>query len=74
MADDVVESEVRQWLREHHGDAYCARCIARNLQRESQLIQAAVDVLATRQIFSAGLCACGAMGLAYGGSAGGLRG
>jgi hypothetical protein len=40
--------------------------IARDLQGESDLIQAAMDVLATRQIFSAGPCRCGNVGLNYG--------
>jgi len=40
--------------------------IARDLQGESDLIQAAMDVLATRQIFSAGPCGCGKGGLSYG--------
>lgn len=66
MADAVVESQVRQWLRDHQGQAHCARCIARDLQREAQSIQAAMDVLATRQIFSAGPCRCGKGGLSYG--------
>lgn len=70
MADDVIESEVRQWLRDHQGHAHCARCIARDLHQEPQLIQDAMDVLATRQIFSAGPCACGRGGLSYGRSAG----
>ncbi len=66
VADDVIESEVRQWLRDHQGQPHCARCIGRDLQREPQLIQAAMDVLATRQIFSAGPCECGKGGLSYG--------
>jgi hypothetical protein len=66
LADDVIESEVRQWLRDHQGHAHCAACIARDLQREPQPIQAAMDVLAIRQIFSAGPCGCGRGGLCYG--------
>jgi hypothetical protein len=48
----------------------CAECIARDLQREAELIQAAMDVLATRPIFSVGPCGCGRGGLSYGRSAG----
>jgi len=70
VADDVIESEVRQWLRDHQGQAHCARCLAQDLQREPHLIQAAIDVLATRQIFSAGPCRCGKGGLSYGGAVG----
>jgi hypothetical protein len=73
VADEAIESEVRQWLRDHQGHAHCARGIARDLHQEPRLIQAAMDVLATRQIFSAGPCACGRGGLSYGWSVG-LRG
>jgi len=66
VTDEVIESEVRQWLRDHQGHAHCGRCIARDLHQEPQLIQAAMDVLATRQIFSAGPCGCGNGGLCYG--------
>jgi len=48
----VIESEVRQWLRDHQGHAHCAGCIARDLQQEPQSIQIAMDA---RQIFSAGV-------------------
>jgi len=37
VADDVFESEVRQWLRDHPGQPHCAGCIGRDLQREPQL-------------------------------------
>jgi len=67
MADDVLESSVRQWLRDHQGTAHCATCIAKALAYEHvHLVQAALDDLAPRQIFSAGPCACGAPGLRYG--------
>jgi hypothetical protein len=64
----VLESSVRQWLRDHQGSAHCAACIARALADEPvHLVRAALDDLAPRPIFSAGLCACGAPGLRYGG-------
>jgi hypothetical protein len=66
MADDALESTVRQWLRDHQGVAYCATCIAKDLGQDVHLVRAALDVLAPRQIFSAGPCACGATGLRYG--------
>ncbi len=66
MADDVVESEVRQWLRDHQGRAFCARCMVRELPADEPLIRAALEVLATRQVFSRGRCACGTVGLSYG--------
>jgi hypothetical protein len=66
MPDDAIESEVRQWLRDHQGHAHCDRCIAGDLQQEPELIRAAMDVLATSQVFSAGPCGCGKWGLSYG--------
>ena len=67
MADDVVESSVRQWLRDHQGSAHCATCIAKALAYEHvHLGRAALDALAPRPIFSEGPCACGATGLRYG--------
>jgi hypothetical protein len=74
VADDIIESRVREWLRDHQGSAYCARCVARDLHIDVALAQAAMDDLGTRQIFSRGPCACGRMGLAYGWSTGGMRG
>ena len=67
MADDVLESTVRQWLRDHQGSAHCATCIAKALAHEDvRLVRAVLDDLAPRQIFSAGPCACGTTGLRYG--------
>jgi len=67
MADDVLESTVRQWLRDHPGSAHCAACIAKDLAYEDpHLVRAALDDLAPRAIFSTGQCACGATGLRYG--------
>ena len=67
MADDVVESSVRQWLRDHQGSADCATCIAKALAYEHvHLVRAALDDLAPRPIFSEGPCACGVTGLRYG--------
>jgi hypothetical protein len=67
MADDVLESTVRQWLRDHQGQAYCARCIAKDLgEPDPEVVQTVMDTLAPRPIFSAGRCACGSPGLQYG--------
>jgi hypothetical protein len=74
MADDVIESTVRQWLRDHEGQAHCAGCIARDLQLPGAVVGVAMDDLAPRQVFSRGLCSCGATGLRYGWSLGGPRG
>jgi hypothetical protein len=32
MDDDITKSAVREWLRDHGGQAHCAGCIARDLQ------------------------------------------
>ena len=72
MADDVIESEVRQRLRDHQGRAFCARCVARELPADAPLIRAALEVLATWQICSRGPSACGTVGLSYGWSVGRL--
>jgi hypothetical protein len=66
MADDVTESAVRQWLRDHEGQAHCAACVARDLQLQVALVRAAMDALEPRQIFARGPCACGEAGLRYG--------
>ncbi len=72
MADDVIETEVRQWLRDHQGRAFCARCVARELPADAPLIRAALEVLATRRICFRGPCACETVGLSYGWSVGRL--
>jgi len=66
MADEMIESHVRQWLREHEGAAHCARCVANELALDYAAVQAAMDELAPRRLFSRGPCACGATGLCYG--------
>jgi hypothetical protein len=70
VADDVIESTVRQWLRDHEGQAHCAACVARDLNLEVDIVRAAMEALAPRQIFSSGPCVCGATGLCYGSSGG----
>src|ERR1700730_7576598 len=66
MADALIESQVRQWLREHQGAAQCARCLAIGLNLDYAVVQAAMDDLAPRRPFARGPCACGATGLSYG--------
>jgi hypothetical protein len=74
MADELIESQVRQWLREQQGRAQCARCVATGLALDYPAVKAAMDELAPRQPFSLGPCACGATGLCYGWSPTGPRG
>ena len=66
LAEDMTESMVRQWLREHQGSAHCGRCVARGLAVELSLVKGAMDELAPRPVFSQGRCACGEAGLCYG--------
>jgi len=40
--------------------------MVRELPADEPLIRAALEVLATRQVFSRGRCACGTVGLSYG--------
>jgi hypothetical protein len=70
MPGELIESQVRQWLREHQGAAHCARCVATGLILDYAAVQAAMDDLVLRRPFSRGPCACGATGLSYGWSAG----
>jgi hypothetical protein len=64
--DPMIESKVRQHLRDRQGSALCARCVAAALHMNYEFIRAAMMALAPRQPFSRGACACGAMGLSYG--------
>jgi hypothetical protein len=70
----MVQSAVRTYLRDHQGGAHCARCLATALRFGYEPIRAALDVLAARQPFSVGPCACGATGLSYGWSSAGRGG
>lgn len=65
MTDTVMESLVRQRLREKKGQVYCAFCLATDLQQDPTKVQIAMDELAARQVFSAGACPCGRTGLTY---------
>ena len=67
MADWInwrIESAVRTYLRDHQ-NAHCARCLATALRLNYEAVRGALDVLAPRQLFSRGPCACGATGLSY---------
>jgi hypothetical protein len=64
---EVIESEVRQWLRERPGVAFCAWCIAMSHQslRARAAIEAAVLTLSRRSGFLPGRCRCGKVGMRY---------
>jgi hypothetical protein len=53
MSYNMMESIVRQRLREKNGQVYCADCLA-NPEQDPREVRAAMDVLAPRQNFSAG--------------------
>jgi hypothetical protein len=64
---NLMESVVRQHLRDHPGEVRCADCLARDLGlHPSTAIASVLAILADRQPpFAAGRCACGASGLMY---------
>ena len=59
MSYNIVESMVRQRLREKNGQVYRADCLAKDLEQDPREIRAAMEVLAPRLNFSAGSCSCG---------------
>ncbi len=46
MSYNIVESMVRQRLREKNGQVYCADCLAKDLEQDPTEVRAAMDVLA----------------------------
>ena len=66
--DPLIESAVRQWLRERSAIAFCGACIAihtRTIGRVADLT-AALTLLPRRSgSFLPGRCSCGAVGLRY---------
>ena len=74
MADSLLEVLVRQWLRDHAGQVYCAECLASALGQagppgvvNAPSIGLALEELAHQpQTFWAGACLCGRQGLRYG--------
>lgn len=66
MADDLTESIVRQHLRDHAGGVHCGRCLARVLNLDRSVTEAAVVALAERRPpFAVALCGCGSPGLKF---------
>jgi hypothetical protein len=63
MTDKVMESMVRQRLREKRGQVYCADWLAQDLQQDPAEVRAAMAELAGRPTFIAGGCPCGGTGL-----------
>jgi hypothetical protein len=66
---DLTESLVREYLRDHAGEARCADCVARALGPDVSgvAVSAAMTELAGRRPpFAPGRCGCGAGGLMFG--------
>ena len=65
----LLESEVRQWLRDRPGIAFCGRCIAvltRSSLPARPVIAAAVLALSRSSSgFLPGRCRCGGLGVRY---------
>ena len=67
MTHDVTESLVLEWLRNHHGRAYCSDCIARELKQDVGLIRPVMSKLVFAQhAYWAGHCDCGNRGFKHG--------
>lgn len=65
---NLIESVVREYLRDHSGMVYCSRCLIGALAGTGPggVISAVMIDLAERQPpFSAGRCGCGSEGLSY---------
>ena len=65
----LLESEVRQWLRERPGVAFCGRCIAFGSQSSdparSPITEAVLRLARHSAGFLPGRCRCGALGVRY---------
>ncbi len=74
MGDKLTEVLVRQWLRDHAGQVYCAECLVKALGPAQApgvispgTISATLEELAHQpQTFWTGACLCGEPGLRYG--------
>ncbi len=68
MRFNLTESVVREYLRDHSGEARCPDCVTRALGQQvpSKAISGVMAELAERRPpFAAGRCGCGANGLMY---------
>ena len=63
MTYNIMESMVRQRLREKNGQVYCADCLAKDLEQDPREVRAAMEVLVPLENFSTGSCPCGQTGL-----------
>jgi hypothetical protein len=68
MGFNLTESVVREYLRDHPGEAHCADCVTRALGQPvpSREISGVMAELAERRPpFAAGRCRCGTSGLMF---------
>ena len=65
MTDNLMESMVRQRLREKRGQVYCADCLAKDLQQDPKAVKMAMDTLARGMSFRTRRCPCGKAGIMY---------
>ena len=68
MAFDLTESVVREFLRDHSGEARCCECLARSLGPDvpgPAISKVMEDLAERRPPFAAGRCGCGAAGLMF---------
>ena len=64
----LTDSAVRQWLRDHAGVAYCARCISESSRRaigEAAITAELIQLPRRSSSFLPGRCQCGAIGVRY---------
>jgi hypothetical protein len=65
----LIESEVRQWLRDRPGVVFCGRCIARfnghSLPAQSAIATAVLTLSRRSAGFLPGRCRCGELGVRY---------
>ncbi len=65
MSYSVMESMVRQRLRDKKGQVYCADCLAKDLQQDPKVVKVAMDTLARVKSFRTRGCPCGKAGIMY---------
>ena len=62
--DPLIESRIRQYLRDCRDVSYCARCLAAALLLEESVVRAAIGYIVGLGPFGPGRChCCGALGL-----------
>jgi hypothetical protein len=65
MSYSVMESMVRQRLRDKKGQVSCADCLAKDLRQGPNAVKVAMDALVRGMSFRARRCPCGKAGIMY---------